>query len=112
MPRTLPFAALLALAALALAGPPARAAAQDPLAACPQLAEHLQDQLAPVVAQYRSDGHAQVRFRWQDRRATQIEVVGVPWYYHRFVRRALHIAPCPRLPEQGTYTLNIEFRDI
>lgn len=112
MPRTLPFVALFALAGLALAGSQAQAAGQDPLVACPRLAQHLQDELARVVARERSDGRVQVRFHWQDRRATQIEVVGEPWYYHRFVRRALRVAPCPELPAQGTYTLNIEFRDL
>jgi hypothetical protein len=106
------WAAPFALGGLLLAGGHAQAAEQDPLVACPQLAAHLQDQLGPVVADNSSDGRVQVRFRWQDRRAAVVEVVGQPWYYHRFVRRALRVAPCPALPEQGVYVLNIEFRDL
>jgi hypothetical protein len=112
MPHPHSFAILLALAGLALAAAPAPAAAQDPLAACPRLAEHLQDQLTPVVAERRGDGRVEVHFRWQDRHASQVEVVGEPAQYHRFVRRALRTAPCPALATGGVYTLNIEFRDI
>ena len=112
MSRTLSSLALLALGGLVLASGPAQAVEQDPLKACPQLASHLQDQLAAVVADYSDGGRVQVRFQWQDGRAVGVEVVGQPWYYHRFVRRALHVAPCPALREQVVYVLNIEFRDI
>jgi len=98
-------------AALVMAAGPALADARDAVAACPGMAEHLQDELQPIVARLATPGRLQVRFEPQGSRAGRVWVDGLPRGYHAPVRRALRSMHCAGLVAGQVYVLNIEFRD-
>ncbi len=99
-------------ATLVMAASPALASGHDAVAACPRMAEHLQDELQPVVARLDKPGRLQVRFEAQGPRAGRVWVDGAPRGYHGPVRRALRSMRCEGLVAGQMYVLNIEFRDI
>ncbi|MEW6704266.1 MAG: hypothetical protein AB1430_05400 [Pseudomonadota bacterium] len=111
MSRMLPLVAALSFTALALAAGPTRAAQHDAVAACPRLAQHLQDELQPVVARFESPGFVHVRFQARGGQPARVRVAGVPQRYHWHVRHALRSLRCEGLAAGEEYVLNIEFRE-
>jgi hypothetical protein len=101
------FLAAALLAAPAFAQGPAR---YDILAACPQLAEQLPEQLASAKTEYGREGTVRVQLVLDERGLQRIEQIDGPRRYQSRVRSALQGIECkPAVPQR--YVLNIRFDD-